>query len=61
MANMFNGAATFDKDLRSWKNSLGKVNDNIDMWTCATAMIAGKKPYTNPYISSLCLKWPACP
>ena len=61
MANMFNGAATFDKDLTSWKNSLSKVNDIIDMWTCATVMIAGKKPYTDFYISRPCLNWPACP
>ena len=47
MANMFNVAATFDKDLTSWKNSLSKVNDIIDILTCATVMIAGKKPYTD--------------
>merc|ERR1712118_159078 len=61
MQNMFNGAAKFNKDLTSWKTKLGKVTNNVDMWTGATAMTPAKKPCTTPATSATGLTWPACP
>merc|ERR1711904_722560 len=61
MQNMFNGAAKFDKDLTSWKTKLGKVTNNVGMWTGATAMTPAKKPCTTPATSATDLNWPACP
>merc|ERR1712118_505104 len=60
MQNMFNGAAKFDKDLTSWKTKLGKVTNNFDMWTGATAMTPAKKPCTTPATSVGQVTWPAC-
>merc|ERR1719281_2390094 len=60
MQNMFNGAAKFDKDLTSWKTKLGKVTNNVDMWTGASAMTSNKKPCTTPATSAGQVTWPAC-
>ena len=61
MQNMFNGAAKFDKDLTSWKTKLGKVTNNVGMWTGATAMTSTFKPCTTPATSAGQVTWPACP
>merc|ERR1712193_263217 len=61
MQNMFNGAAKFDKDLTSWKTKLGKVTNNVDMWTGATAMTSTFKPCTTPATSAGQVTWPECP
>jgi len=61
MQNMFNGAAKFDKDLTSWKTKLGKVTNNVDMWTGATDMASNKKPCTTPATTATNVNWPACP
>merc|ERR1712118_641623 len=60
MESMFNGAAKFDKDLTSWKTKLGKVTNNVGMWTGATAMTPAKKPCTTPATSAGQVTWPAC-
>merc|ERR1712182_131057 len=60
MQNMFNGAAKFNKDLTSWNTKLGKVTNNVGMWTGATAMTSTFKPCTNPATSVGQVTWPAC-
>merc|ERR1719356_1425018 len=61
MQNMFNGAAKFNKDLTSWKTKLGKVTNNVGMWTGATAMTSTFKPCTTSATSAGQVTWPACP
>merc|ERR1719359_1933111 len=61
MQNMFNGAAKFDKDLTSWNTKLGKVTNNVGMWTGANAMTPTKRPCTTPATSVGQVTWPECP
>merc|ERR1719515_333697 len=61
MQNMFNGAAKFNKDLTSWKTKLGKVTNNVGMWTNSTAMTSTFKPCTPSATSAGQVTWPACP
>merc|ERR1711904_570256 len=61
MQSMFKGAAKFNKDLTSWKTKLGRVTNNVGMWTGATAMTSTFKPCTTSATSAGQVTWPACP